>query len=403
MGVAVLRLAAEAIEFAAMDIFDIEKREGFMRRGLLLVCLVSVIGLAVWGLPAEITTWQLAADSFPANLRWMSDGNLYVSLQNPRGIALFEPAANRLGVWETAEAPGEFELINSRIFFAQPHVGELGWLNLDFGMMAFYSIPSASAWPVMLLDGGAAPGDVDIWYVDWSNGNVGLFAPIESGPFDHRDLVPNNITATRASYGVEPSVQQVAGTTHFADPSLVPAVASAISVKNDPFTEWALFSPAAPTFGFTRSDDGRIWVSGAAGDPLQALSPWDDTVTLYDLPGDPFVMGLAAASGNRLWYLATTPNESAVTLGVLNVITGDATVWTIPDAGDPLSLRVVGDKVWFTDRWISAIYRFDPATSSFTWWLSGADDAPMALEPGVDGEMWISYERTGAIARLVFE
>ena len=291
-----------------------------MRRGLLLVCLIGLLGSAAWGQSAEVTVWQLAADSFPLNLRWMSDGNLYVSLQNPRGIALFEPAANRLGVWETAEAPGEFEIVINRIFFAQPYVGEMGWLNLDFGMMAFYSIPSANAWPVMLLDGGVAPGDIEIWYLDWNNGNVGRFAPIESGPADRQDLVPRTVAATRSSYDVLPTVRQVIGTTYFADPSLVPAVTMATPIVNDPFTEWTLFSHNAPAFGFARSDDGRIWVSGAAGDPLQALSPWDDTVTLYDLPGAPSVAGLAAAVGNDIWYLSI-PNDTTVELGVLNSIT----------------------------------------------------------------------------------
>lgn len=370
-----------------------------MRRGLLLLCLVGLVSVVGWGQLAELTVWQLAVDSSPMNLRWMIDGSLYVSIQNPRGIALFEPAADRLGVWETFEAPGEFEIVNNRIFFAQPYVGELVWLNLDYGMMTFFPIPSTNARPVMLLDGGVAPGDVEIWYIDWNNGNVGRFAPIESGPIDRRDLVPRNTSITHSSYTVTPTVRQVAGITHLANPSLVPAVALANPVVNDPFTEWTLFSPSAPAFAFARSDDGRIWVSGAAGDPIQALSPWDDTVTMYDLPGAPLVVELAAAVGNDVWYLSM-PNDTTVELGVLNSVTGDVTVWTVPDALDPLSLRVVGNEIWFTDRWISAIYRFDPATSSFAWWLTGGDDVPRALEPGGDGEMWVAFERSGAIVRL---
>ena len=374
-----------------------------MGKALLLLCLVGVMSLAASGMPAELTVWQLESDSFPANLRWMSDGTLYVSVQNPIGIARFEPSANRLGVWTTTESPGEFEVVGNRIFFAQPYAGELVWFNLQYGMMAFHAIPSANAWPVMLLNGSDDPGAVEIWYLDWRNGNVGVFSPIESGPFDRRNIAKRVSLLAKTSYGVEPSIRQVIGATHLADPSLVPAVASVQSTENAPFTEWEMFSPDAPPFGFTHSDYGRIWISGATGEPLQELSPWTNTVTLHDLPGDPLVLGLAAAAGSQMWYLATDPATSIVSLGVLDTHSGNVMTWTIPDGSDPISLTVVGDEIWFTDRGTSSIYRFDPRTSSFAWWLTGADDAPMSLEPGADGEMWISFERTGGIARLVYE
>ena len=379
-----------------------------MRRGVVLLCMLGLLGLMVWGQSADLTFWQLPQGSFPGDIHWVSGSGLYVSLENPRGIGLFEPANDRVRVWETPEATGEFEVLGGRVIGALPYVGQLGWLSTDYGMLSTFTLPQGGAWPVRLLNGAFAANEIYLYYIDWTHGTIGLFAPIESGPFSLRNMTPRNQNTRRTTTQVATKSLQVTGKTVPGGSTYVPAVQYVASTVNDPFTEWPVFSPNDPVFGFTRSPDGRIWVGGPAGDPLKALIPWDNTLMLFDLPGAPFIAQLASGvdhgtpySGAQhdIWFLSS-PTDTRIELGVLSTVTGDVITWPVPEAGDPTCLRVIGREVWFTDREISAIYRFDIATQTFDWWRTGGDDAPLYLEPGDQGDIWVTLERKAAIGKL---
>lgn len=378
-----------------------------MRRICLLLCLIGFVGLTLWAEPAELTVWQLSPDSFPGDLSWVN-GELYVSLNDPKGLALFEPTAGKLDVWIIDRAPGEFVRTDLRIFFALPYDGQFAWFRPDVGFFRFWDLPSSSAWPVFVLDGGDQPEDEDIWYLDWGTGRVGLFAPIESGPADLRDVFPMPIYVAPSTVQV-PSDDVVATGALVRPADFAPSSYQLDPIVSEPFTEWPLLTPEDPAYGFTRTSDGRIWVSSGVGQPLHAIDPTSNLVTLYELPGAPFVTALSSAadegiayigSESEIWFLAK-PDELSVELGVLNFRDGSVRTWPVPAAFGGTSLRVLGDEVWFCDDELSSIYRFVPETSTFTWWTTGGDDAPRRLEPGAPGEMWISFDRSGGIARLV--
>jgi len=370
-----------------------------MSKRILVVGLLGVLVVSSLALAAELTIWQLAEDSYPGELKWVAPNEVYVSLQFPRGIASFDPSANWLRVWETIEAPGEFEVIHQRVFFAQPYVGELVWLNLDYGRMSYFSIPSPGSWPVKLLNGDPSMNTISIYYLDWGTGEVGSFAPIESGPADLVDLVPSTSFLVPDVQFIAQEVTLVTPEYYPADPTLVPAVAAVSSIIADPFTIWPLFDPNTPPLTFAQSTDGRIWIPDVIGGPLQALSPWDDTITLYDLPGAPWVIGLAPGDANEMCYLGAAAGDE-YWLGVLEGATGDVSMWVLPGAVDPVNPVVIGDSIWFSDRGLSAVCRLTPSEGTLTRWVTGFDDGPLFIEPGLDGEIWISLERTGAIARL---
>jgi len=381
-----------------------------MRRTGFVLLLVGLLGLSIGVWADQLTVWQLADDAFPGDMSWQDDG-LYLGVSTPDGMARFNPTTGALDVWETYRAVGDFVFAAPRIFFALPYEHQLGWFRPDVGFLSFLDMPNPTAWPAFVLDGRDRPEDVNIWYLDWNSGHVGLFSPIESGPADLRDIPVITFWPWERSADVTPESTDIVPTHYPRGADFAPDTFVLEPIVNDPFTEWPLLSPDDPAYGFTRDAFGRIWISAGQDKPLYALNPANNEVTTYELPGLPFIAALATAaddglayegSDRHVWFLAK-PDEMSVELGLLDISTGDVTTWAVPLAVGATALRVLDDEIWFCDDHWSAIYRFTPETATFTWWATGGDDAPRDLELGANGEMWITFDRSGGIARLVVD
>lgn len=370
-----------------------------MRTGWLAVCVVLAIGVVGWAQDAEVTVWQLRADALPGDLQWMDTGILYVGLQNPRGVAEFNPETGVLRTWDTKNDPGEFEVIGNRLFTTHFFEGRISWLNLDYGMLSVFNLPSAPAQPARLINADPTQNTISLFYLDWASGHVGEFAPIESGPADFRDLTSRTSWVPSSVRTITPFVDLVTGEFHPYSPSLPPAVQVVQPVVTGPFTEWAMFSPNEPWIDLDRTADGRIWLGCNPGEPIHALAPWSNEVTLYDVPGDPWVIDVAAGPMDELCYLAQA-SDGTYELGVLEGVNGDISLWRLPGVLDPINLRVIGNEFWFVDRGLSAVCRLRPWDSTLTRWVTGVDDGPLFVIAGVLGEVWVTNERSGQILRL---
>lgn len=370
-----------------------------MRSSWLAILAVLSIGVLGWAQNVEVTVWQLRADAFPGDLQWVDAEILYVGLQNPRGVGELNPETGVLRTWDTRNDPGEFEVIGGRLFTTHFFEGQISWLNLDYGMLSIFDLPNAPAQPARLVNADPTQNTIRLFYLDWASGRVGEFAPIESGPADDRDLSPRTTWLPSNVRTIAPIVDRVTAEFYPHSPSLPPAVRVVQPTVTGPFTEWLLFSPNEPWLDLARTADGRIWLGCNPGEPIHALAPWNNEVTLYDVPGDPWVLDVAAGPLDEICYLARSADET-VALGVLEGVNGDVSLWQLPGTLDPINLRVIDNAFWFVDRGLSAVCRLTPWDSTLTRWITGVDDGPLFVVPGGHGEVWVSNERSGQILRL---
>ncbi|MCK4571099.1 hypothetical protein KAT84_04015 [Candidatus Bipolaricaulota bacterium] len=374
-----------------------------MRHVILVLCCLLLTSSLTFAQPAEWTIWELpSSKSFPGDLVWMIDNSLFVVLHDPQALARFEPEANRLIAWTLTADPGEFVWTNSGLLFTTPHDAGVGWLQPDFNHVEYWQLPSPMAQPIFAMEAGFGNGVENIWYLEWELGRLGLFEPAQLTIPDEVGPEPQVIPVSRTSGTVSASSQTVAPEFHMADPGFVPAVYPHEPVVSAPFREWGLVTMDPPPYAFVGDSQGNVWVPNVVGDSLLSLAPSTDTVTVYDLPAKLFITSLAAVPDAMDIYFLAIENDGVGKIGVLQPENGSVAMWEIPGGAeiDVVSLIITEDALWFCDRANSAVYRFVPMDGAFTWWETGGDDAPLYIMPGYPGEFWVSWERSGKIARL---
>ena len=375
-----------------------------MKRAVLLfgvLVMMSFIGVAQG---AQWTVWRVpSADSFPGKLVWMVDDSLFVSLYSPQALARFEPAANRLIIWKLDVAPSEFIWTNSGLLFIARRAASVGWLQPDANYVQYWSLPSPEGEePILAVNSSFGGGAENMWYLDWGLGRLGLFEPSaltiphEVGdPPQVMNVPKTSSEATPYSETVEPDVKTGSG-------GLVQQTYSLKPVVTPQFREWNISTVNPPPYALIEDNASGVWMPNPAAGTLICLNPGDSSVTEYWLPDNLVITSLSLSSdGSHIWFLVM---DSATTakIGVLRTEHDRVTTWSIPGGEmiDPVSLICVDDEFWFCDRGESAVYRFVPETGAFTRWYTGGDDAPLYIVPGKPGEFWVSWERTGKIARL---
>ena len=374
-----------------------------MRRAILLLCCLVLMSSLALAQPAEWTIWDMpSSESFPGDLVWMTDDSLFVTLHNPQALARFEPDFDELIIWELDGAPGEFVWTNSGLLFTQPDDGRIGWLQPDANHVEYWQLPSPMAQPMFAANASFGDGAENIWYLDWELGRLGLFEPIQLAVSIEEGPGPLVIPVSHTSNTVAPLSQTVAPEFHMADPGLVPAVYIHEPVVSAPFREWGLVTMDPPPYAFVQDGRGNIWVPDVVNGSLLSLAPSDNTVTVYELPANLFITSLVAVPDATDIYFLAMESDSVAKIGVLQPENGSVAMWEIPGGMeiDALGLIITEDALWFCDRGYSAVYRFVPMDGAFTWWETGGDDAPLYITPGYPGEFWVSWERTGKVARL---
>ena len=374
-----------------------------MRRAILVFCCLLLIGLSVVAQEAQWTIWQMpSSESFPGKLVWMVDDSLFVSLYYPQALARFEPTANKLITWKLDVVPGDFVWTNSGLLFIASGVAKVGWLQPDANYVQYWELPSLMEQPILAMSSSLGNGVENMWYLDWGLGRLGLFEPStltmphEAGdPPQVMNLSRTSSEALSYSEAVKPDVQNKSG-------GLVQRVYSFKPTVTSQFREWQIATPDLPPYAFATDNAGNLWIPDPAAGTLLSLNPEDDSVTEYWLPDGLVIVSLSPSSdGSHIWFLAMD-GATAAKIGVLQPEHNSMTTWSIPGGEmiDPVGLIGVDDASWFCDRGESAVYRFVPATGAFTRWDTGGDDAPLCIVPGNPGEFWVSWERTGKIARL---
>ena len=378
-----------------------------MRAAMWVLCgMMLWLSLAVAAQTGEYTVWTVFSDaSYPGDLQPMIDGNLFVTIFEPAAIGLFNPQRSTLTLWETSGSPQDLEITNAGIFFTMPRESAIGWLQPDFNHSKSWQITAPSPQPSLLVDATSSDGSVELWFAEWMNGGLGLFEPT-----DAQLALPPDPGPEPQVYYLSARMKSVEPVSAVSQPVGYPARSGSLTLQSylqdpwdsaSPFRQWQPYTWETYVFGLARDPQGRIWISGDEQDPLQMFTPWENRLTYYELPGLMYVYGLASDAAGDIWFIAQA--DVSTKLGRVDPVTGDVTVWTIPDAIDVAGLTVVGEEIWFSEREFSAIYRFDPATDTFSWWMTGEDDAPHTLEPGEPGEIWATFERSGGIARLRLE
>ena len=332
----------------------------------------------------------------------MVDNSLFVVMHDPQALVRFEPEANRLMAWTLAVDPGEFVWTNSGLLFTTTRDGSIGWLQPDLNHVEYWQLPSPMAEPLFAMEAGFGNGVENIWYLDWGTGRLGLFEPAQLPLSVPEGPAPLVIPISRTSSTVLASSQVAAPEFHMADPDLVPAVYIHEPVVSAPFREWGLVTMDPPPYAFVGDSQGNVWVPDVVNGSLLSLALSDNTVTVYELPANLFITSLVAVPDATDIYFLAMENDSVAKIGVLQPENGSVAMWEIPGGTeiDALGLIITEDALWFCDRGHSAVYRFVPMDGAFTWWETGDDDAPLYITPGYPGEFWVSWERTGKIARL---
>ena len=375
-----------------------------MRRGLLLLgCLLLVSQLAI-GQTAEWTIWELlSSESFPGKLVWMVDDSLFITLHNPNSLARFEPANNRLIVWELDVEPGEFVLTNVGLLFVASRDGKIGWLQPDANHVETWPLPQLGQEPMFVRRSSFGTGVENVWYLEWGLGRLGLFEPMQFPSSLQEGPPPVEISTSSTTQIAMASTQSVSPEVYPSNPNLVPAVYGIEPTRSGSFREWGLVTMDPPAYTFVEDNEGHVWVPNAIGQTLLRLNPAENLVTAYDLPSSLFVTSLAAVPDATDIYFVAREDDVRAVLGVLQPESGDVAMWPIPGGVelDAVSLIITDDALWFCDRGHSAVYRFIPMLGEFTWWTTGSvEDSPLYIEAGNSGEFWVSWEGTGKIARL---
>jgi len=374
-----------------------------MRQTVIVLCILALCSTLAMGQSAEWTIWDMPSDkSFPGDLVWMIDNSLFVVMHDPQALVRFEPDADRLIAWTLAVDPGEFVWTNSGLLFTTPYDAGIRWLQPDANHVEYWQLPSPMAQPIFATDASFGDGVENMWYLDWELGRLGLFEPIQLAVSIEEGPEPLVIPVSQTSNSVSPLSQTVSPEFYMADPDLVPAVYIHEPIVSAPFREWGLVTMDPPPYAFMEDNGGNVWVPDVVNQTLLSLAPSDNTVTVYELPANLFITSLVAVPDTTDIYFLAVENDSAAKMGVLQPENGSVAMWEIPGGTeiDAVGLIITEDALWFCDRGHSAVYRFVPMDGAFTWWETGDDDAPLYITAGYPGELWVSWEGTGKIARL---
>ncbi|MBU1048895.1 hypothetical protein KKG90_02610 [Candidatus Bipolaricaulota bacterium] len=375
-----------------------------MRSITFLLCVVALSSVGIFGQSADWTIWNMPSDkSFPGDLAWMIDNSLFVVLHEPEALARFEPDHDRLLAWTLPVPASEFVLTNSGLFFTAQRDASIGWLQPDANHIETWPLPSPTAEPIFLRESSFGDGVENCWYLDWELGRLGLFEPeqLTSTFLPGTDPVIISVTQT---------TRRVVGKTQAVDPALImgedgfaPATYLHLPVETDNYREWGLVTMDPPAYALAEDVRGQVWIPDAVNGSLLALSPSDNVVRVYGLPDGLWIGSLAPIPRSTdIYFSAHSENDGVSKIGLLQPETGNVALWNIPGGSeiDAISLLVVDDALWFCDRGHGAVYRFELASSTFTWWETGGDDSPLYIVAGYPGEFWVSWEWSGKIARL---
>lgn len=374
-----------------------------MRQFVLVLLVVMLGSTLVVGQSAEWTIWNMPSDeSFPGDLVWMIDNSLFVVLHDPQSLARFEPEANRLIAWTLIAQPVEFVWTNSGLLFTAPYSASIGWLQPDANHVEYWQLPSPTAEPLFAMEASFGDGVENMWYLEWELGRLGLFEPRQLAASFEEGPAPTEISVFRTSSSVLPLSQAALPDIIMQEPDFAPATYLHDPVVSGLFSEWGLVTMDPPPVAFAEDGQGNVWVPNVVGGTLLSLSPTDGRVTVYELPDGLRVTSVAAVPDATDIYFTAMSEDRVSKIGVLQPEYGSVALWGIPGASDvdAVSLLVMQDALWFCDREGSAVYRFVPMDGTFTWWETGGDDAPLYIVPGNPGEFWVSWERSGKIARL---
>ena len=375
-----------------------------MRHIILVLCMVMIGSTLVAGQSAEWTIWDMPSDkSFPGDLVWMVDNSLFVVLHDPQALARFEPEANRLIAWTLTAQPAELVWTNSGLLFTAPHSSSIGWLQPDFNHAEYWQLPSPMAEPMFAMGASFGDGVENIWYLEWELGRLGLFEPSQFSTSFEEGPEPTVISALRHSSTVPPLSQTVAPEITMQESDFAPGTYLHEPVVSGLFREWGLVTMDPPAYAFAEDSQGNVWVPDGANGNLLSLSPLDERVLVYELPGGIWLGGLAPIPNSTAIYFAAHSESDGISkIGLLQTETGSVALWNIPGGSeiDAVGLILVDGVLWFCERNNSAIYRFETVSGTFTWWKTGGDDSPLYIVPGYPGEFWVSWEWSGKIARL---
>jgi virginiamycin B lyase len=129
---------------------------------------------------------------------------------------------------------------------------------------------------------------------------------------------------------------------------------------------------------------------------LHAQAPAGPKASITEFPtasATSLPQGLDIDCSGNVWYTETTAGKIAV-------LRPDRTSaeYTVPNGGQPISLKVAADGIWFTDGANRAIGNLNPTTGKIEEFAIPSGAAPLFIELAADGSKWFS-ETTG-VGRL---
>jgi len=234
-------------------------------------------------------------------------------------------------------------------------------------------------------------------------GRLGLFEPKQLTSTFAEGEHPVVTTVSQTTRNVSAHSQVVDPVITMGHSDFAPATYLHEPIVTENFREWGLVTMDPPAYALAEDAFGNVWVPDSVNATLLALSPVDNVVCVYALPEDLWIGSLVPyLDSSSICFSAHSENDGISKIGMLQSDTGSVALWDIPGGTeiDAVSLIVVDGDLWFCDRGESSVYRLDLATGTFTWWETGGDDSPFYITVGYPGEYWVSWERTGKIARL---
>lgn len=145
-----------------------------------------------------------------------------------------------------------------------------------------------------------------------------------------------------------------------------------------------------------RDAAGAVWWAEAGSNRLGRLSPPDEVVTLWEVPGAEKLFGTQVDAAGQIW--ATDffhPHLYRFDLSSTQLCT-----YTIPSDGASDYLTAQAEDIWLGDWKNDRIYKLTPALNLFTQWQLPADGYPEGLAFDGSGNLWWADSELGEVARL---
>lgn len=157
---------------------------------------------------------------------------------------------------------------------------------------------------------------------------------------------------------------------------------------------WAVPAPVSGTFSdpyslaVTRS--GQIWFSYLSGGTVGHLDPASGHLTLFHL-SDPqaTIFAITADRSGRIWFTELLPGR----LGMIDPATNRVTLLSVPSSKNvPPALYGVAaapdGTIWFANNTASALVRYSPDQTAYTFFSLPTTSAPYGLTLGTSGLIW---------------